>query len=246
MVSPLKRQREAILLRVAKKPAVSVAGHAAASDELAASQDSLHLKLVEFEQDKLALKGLVSLAQKVEHKREVLIPKYRAIVEAYLDAGEAYQNPIFSDLIVWLFDAEEMDTAIDWCFKAIEKALPTPENFKRAWPEVCADFVLEWAEKTLPTGNSVEPYFSKVFEKIEHEWVINEKLHAKWLKFAAYALLTAKNGNVQPSQVGDLEKLEASLVLMAKAQEKNPKVGVKTKINEVNARIRALVEGTNL
>lgn len=242
MGSPLKRQREAIMLCVAKKAGKPQA----ASDTLAASQDSLHLKLVEFEQDKLALKEFTQITQKVNHKRDVLIPKYKPMVEAYLEAGEAYQNPIFTDLIVWLFDAEELDTAIDWCCKAIEQGLPTPENFKRPWPEVCADFVLEWAEKTHPTGNSIQPYFNQVLEKIESEWAVNEKLHAKWLKFAGYALLTNAKGQVKASDVGDLEVLESSLAFMSKAHELHNKVGVTTKIKEVQSRINAIQEGKNL
>ncbi len=244
MASPLKKQRDAILLRV-KRNSSTVATDAA-SQVLAASEDSLHLILVEFEQDKLALKEFTQMAQRVEHKKTVLIPKWKPSVEAYLEAGEAYQNPIFSDLIVWLFDAEELDTAIDWCIKAIEKGLPTPENFKRQWPEVCADFVLEWSEKTFPTGNSIQPYFNQVLDKIENEWAINEKLHAKWLKFAGYALLTNPKGQVKPSDVGSVETLEQSLAFMEKAHEKHNKVGVTTKIKEVQSRINALKENKNL
>ncbi|EEX94366.1 putative terminase, endonuclease subunit [Vibrio orientalis CIP 102891 = ATCC 33934] len=248
MVSPLRKQRDAILLRVKRNDATANAAASieVANQALSASADSLHIKLVEFEQDKLALKEFTQIAQKVNHKREVLIPKYKPMVEAYLEAGEAYQNPIFTDLIVWMFDAEELDTAIDWCIQAIEKGLPTPENFKRPWPEVCADFVLEWAEKTFPTGNSIQPYFNQVLNKIESDWAVNEKLHAKWLKFAGYALLTNEKGQVKPSDVGDLEKLESALAFMTKAHELHNKVGVTTKIKEVQSRINAIQEGKNL
>lgn len=85
MVSPLRKQREQILATVVAAREATVA--------TAATLDSLHLRLVEFEQDKLALKGFVQIAEKVNHKREVLIPKYKPVVEAYLDAGENYQNP---------------------------------------------------------------------------------------------------------------------------------------------------------
>ncbi|OXX22056.1 phage terminase small subunit [Vibrio sp. V08_P9A1T1] len=238
MVSPLKQQRDALLKAKQTKPAVA--------HDATASLDSLHLRLIEFEQDKKALKSFVQIAQKVNHKREVLIPKYKPVAEAYLEAGERYQNPIFQDLIVWLFDIEELETAIAWCLKAIEHDLPTPENFKRNWPTVCADFVLEWATKQQEHGRSVEPYFSQVFKLIDGEWELNEKVEAKWYKFAGYCLLLNEKGAPQPSQVGDKEQLEASMALLLKAHEKNPKIGVKTQIDKIQMRINALDEGKNL
>lgn len=237
MASPLKRQREQILSKVSTQAGAVVAASAA-------TLDSLHLRLIEFEQDKLKLKDLVQIAEKVNLKRDVLIPKYMPAAQAYLEAGENYQNPIFTDLIVWLFDVGDLDTAVDWLFKAIELDLPTPENFKRSsWAIVCADFVLEWAETQLTHGRSVEPYFSQVFEKIDKEWKLPEQLEAKWYKFAGYGLLLNESGDPQPSQVGNVERLEQAKALLLKAHDKHSKIGVKTKIDQIDMRIRAIQEG---
>lgn len=245
MASPLKKQRDAILLRV-KRNSSTVATDAA-SQVLAASEDSLHLKLVEFEQDKLALKDLVSIKDKIEHKKSVLVPKWKPTVESYLEAGEAYQNPIFSDLIVWLFDAEDLDTAIDWCVKAIEKGLPTPENLKCDWPTFATRSVLAWAQSQYEKGLSFEPFYGQVDSKLSDKtWTAPDKLYAEWLKFAAYALLTNEDGEVKPSHVGNKETLEQSLSLMEKANDLHGKIGVGSKIKEVKARLRALEKGTNL
>ena len=234
MASPLQRQREQLLAK----------SHRDSARVSQASLDSLHLRLVEFEQDKRELKSLVQIAQKVNHKRDVLIPKYKPLAEQYLASGDHYQNPIFTDLIVWLFDIGELDTAIEWLFKAIELDLPTPDNFKRSsWAIVCADFVLEWAETQLSHGHSVEPYFSQVFRKIDQEWALPEQLEAKWYKFAGYALLLNDRGDPQPSQVGNLERLEQAKALLIKAHDKHSKIGVKTKIDQIDMRIRAIQEG---
>ncbi|ADT87641.1 terminase endonuclease subunit [Vibrio furnissii] len=234
MVSPLQRQRMKLLAQPSKA-AVMVSS---------ANMDSLHLQLIEFEQDKLQLKGMVQIAEKVNHKREVLIPKYKPMAETYLDAGESYQNPIFTDLIVWLFDTGELETAIEWLFKAIELDLPTPENFKRSsWAVVCADFVLQWAETQLANGHSVDPYFSQVFEKIDQEWKLPEQLEAKWYKFAGYGLLLNEKGEPQPSQLGNIERLEKAKALLLTAHDKHNKIGVKTKIDQIDMRIRAIQEG---
>ncbi|QKU57319.1 phage terminase small subunit [Vibrio cholerae] len=143
MSSPLRKQRDQIL---AKTTTPAAAAHAAAAESL----DSLHLRLVEFEQDKQVLKGFVQISEKVNHKRDVLIPKYKPLAEKYLAAGESYQNPIFTDLIVWLFD------------------------------------------------------------------------------------------------IGDLERLQKAKALLITAHEKHDKIGVKTKINQIDMRINAINEGKNL
>lgn len=239
MVSPLRQQRDRILAQ--KQNQTVVIGAAGGS------LDSLHLRLIEFENDKKVLKGLVQIAEKINHKREVLIPKYKPVADQYLAAGEKYQNPIFTDLIIWLFDVGDLETAVEWLFKAIELDLPTPENFKRSsWAIVCADFVLEWAERQLANGYSVEPYFSCVFEKIAKEWKVPEALEAKWYKFAGYWLLLNEKGEPQPSQVADAERLEQAKRLLEIAHEKHDKVGVKTKINQIEMRLNALSEGKNL
>ncbi|EIR1598721.1 terminase endonuclease subunit [Vibrio cholerae] len=236
-LSPAARHKLAVLATPA------AAAHAAAAESL----DSLHLRLVEFEQDKQVLKGFVQISEKVNHKRDVLIPKYKPLAEKYLAAGESYQNPIFTDLIVWLFDIGDLETAVEWLFKAIELNLPTPENFKRSsWAIVCADFVLEWAERQLPNGHSIEPYFSRVFEKIDKEWKLPEKLEAKWYKFAGYGLLMNEKGEPKPSSIGDLERLQKAKALLLIAHEKHDKIMVKTKINQIDMRINAINEGKNL
>lgn len=239
MVSPLRQQRDRILAQKQNQTVVI--------DSAGCSLDSLHLRLIEFENDKKVLKGLVQIAEKINHKREVLIPKYKPVADQYLAAGEKYQNPIFTDLIIWLFDVGDLETAVEWLFKAIELDLPTPENFKRSsWAIVCADFVLEWSERQLANGYSVEPYFSCVFEKIAKEWKVPEALEAKWYKFAGYGLLLNDKGEPQPSQVADAERLEQAKRFLEIAHEKHDKVGVKTKINQIEMRLNALSEGKNL
>ncbi|MGX9517988.1 phage terminase small subunit [Vibrio mediterranei] len=209
--------------------------------------DSLHLKLIEFEEDRKYLKGFNAIADRVEHKRSVLVPKYKPYIEKYLEDGDVYSNPIFSDMIVWLFDIQELELAIDWCFKAIDLGLPLPEGWRRKdWGTVCADFVLQWAEKESAEGRSVEPYFSQVFEKVEKEWRLHEEVHAKWFKFAGLHLIRNEKGKPLASSVGCVETLQKALVLLEHADDKSEKAQVKTHINKINSRINALQEGKNL
>ncbi|MCG7585664.1 phage terminase small subunit [Photobacterium sp. OFAV2-7] len=237
MVSPLKRQRDALLAK-------QLAGETPQAATV--NTDSLHIKLVEFEEDRKGLKAFNAIADKVAHKRTVLIPKYKPLAEAYLAAGEQYQNPIFSSLIVWLFDTDDLDTAIDWCFKAIELDLPTPEFIKSDWPSFCARFVLEWAERNAERGHSVEPYFSQVFEKVCNDWRLHEERKARWFKFAGLHLLRDENGKPRATAVGDLDTLQKAKTLLTTADELYSKVGVGTQLSKIDMRINALTNGKNL
>ena len=209
--------------------------------------ESLHIKLIEFEKDRQHMRShFTQRAERTDYKRNTLISKYKPYVERFLASGDRIDNPIFSHLTVWLFDVGELETAIAWCLKAIELDLPTPENFRRGWPTICADEVLEWAQRESERGNSVQPYFGQVFELIENTWRINEEIHCKWLKFAGLSLLRNAEGVPQPTSVGDIETLQKAKALLLKAHELYAKAGVKTTIIKIDQRIRALESGKNL
>ncbi|MGF1876673.1 phage terminase small subunit [Photobacterium frigidiphilum] len=237
MVSPLRQQRDAIIAQRAGNDPKSLKS---------VNVNSLHIKLIDFEADRKYLKTLNAIADKVEHKRSVLVPKYRAYVEAYLAKGEVFENPIFTNMVIWLFDTKDMDTAIAWCLTAIELGLPTPDNFRRDWPTVCADEVLAWAEIQSGRGHSIEPYFTTVFDKVEHNWRLHEEVHAKWYRFAGLHLLRNEEGQPQATSVGCIDTLEKAVVLLQHAHDKYDKIGVKTQIKKIEQRIRALKDGKNL
>lgn len=211
-----------------------------------AEPKSLHLLLVELANDEKVLKGFQRREDKTEHKREVLVPKYRQAVEEYLESEARFDNPLFAIMVIWLFDIEDLETAIDWCEKAIACGLDTPARFKRDFATFCADEVLAWCERMAAQGHSIEPFFSDVFTKVREEWRINEQLTAKWFKFAGLLLLRDENGKPLASSVGDIETLEQAKALLIEAENQNPKVGVTTRIDKIDQRIRALKDGVNL
>ncbi|CSB22826.1 putative terminase%2C endonuclease subunit [Vibrio cholerae] len=55
-----------------------------------------------------------------------------------------------------------------------------------------------------------------------------------------------EKGEPQPSLIGDLERLQKAKALLITAHEKHDKIGVKTKINQIDMRINAINEGKNL
>lgn len=239
MVSPLAKQREAILNNQANQVTPDVSG---------VNTDSLHIKLVEFEEDRAKMRSeFNSIGARIEYKRDVLIPKYKPLVEAYLENGQAFENPIFSNLIVWLFDVKDMDTAIDWLTKAIDTGIPTPENFKRGnWQTICADETLSWAIEQSKHGHSVEPYFSVVKEKIFNDWDIHEAIKAQYLKFEAFELLMNEDREPQPTFIGNIDALKQSIELMRQAEDISAKAQVATMRKKAEQRVRALETQKNL
>ena len=238
MVSPLAKLRQQALAKQHKQ--------ATPEKGKVANPNSLHLLLAELESDIKVLSGFNRTDEKINHKRDVLVPKYRQAVEEYLSGEEQFDNPLFTQMVIWLFDIEELDTAIQWCDIAIARGLDTPERFKRDFATFCADEVLSWSERMAEKGQSIEPYFSQVFEKVTNDWTINEKPTAKWLKFAGLHLLRNEKGKPHAASIGDIDTLQTSRALLQEAHEQYATIGVGTMLDNIDQRIRALESGDNL
>ncbi|WP_019615101.1 phage terminase small subunit [Psychromonas ossibalaenae] len=237
MVSAIRRQRHNKLKQQSEQ------GH---HQPCGAEPKSLHLLLAELANDEKELKGFNRLEDKVTHKRDVLVPKYRMAVEQYIASDARFDNPLFAIMIVWLFDIDDLETAINWCDKAIERELDTPQRFKRDFATFCSDEVLKWCERMSAQGHAIEPFFSQVFDKVRTEWRINEQLTAKWYKFAGLQLLRDETGKAKASSVGDIETLEKAKALLIEAENQSPKAQVTTHLDKIEQRMRALIDGTNL
>ncbi|QTF10037.1 terminase [Brenneria izadpanahii] len=201
---------------------------------------SLHLQIRALENDIERLKSQPMIRDRVEMKRRELLPRWLPTVRAYLDSGEVYQHPIFAYCIVWLFDVDEFDQALDWADIAIEQGQRTPDNIKRSFAAFVADTVLEWAEQTADSGQSVEPYFSRTFNNVAENWRLHEEITAKWFKFAGLLLLRDDNGQPRATASDDVALLEKADLLLAQAEKYHRKVGVGTMRKTIAARIRSL------
>lgn len=207
---------------------------------LSSSPDSLNVQFRSLDMDVARLRDLPQVADRVEMKRNILLPKWTPTVDQYLKDGIAYQNPTFAYCVIWLFDVGEYDMALEWADIAIEQGQATPENFGRTFPAFVADTMLAWAMAEADAGHSVEPYFSRTFANICDNWRLHEEINAKWYKFAGQLLLKDKNGKVQPTAIDDVAVLEQADALLAKAHDYHPPVGVKTLRDKIAARIRSL------
>lgn len=211
-------------------------------EALTASPVSFHLQMLELKRDVERLRSLPRTEDRVEMKREALLPRWMPIVEAYLAGDTRFANPALVYCVIWLFDTGEMGQALDWADVAITEQQATPENFKSTLPAFVADTVLEWATNEAAAGRSIEPYFSRTFESIREKWRLHEDINAKWYKFAGLYILRDNNGQPRATAVDDVSTLEQADALLAQAAAYNKNAGVKTMRDKIRARIASLTE----
>ncbi|MBJ9241350.1 phage terminase small subunit [Citrobacter braakii] len=211
-------------------------------EALTASPVSFHLQMLELEKDVAMLRSVQRTEDRIELKRDVLLPRWMPTVEAYLAGDARFANPALVYCVIWLFDTGEMGKALDWADVAISESQATPENFKSNLPAFVADTVLEWAIMQAEAGHSIEPYFSRTFENIREKWRLHEDINAKWFKFAGLYLLRDEKGQPRATAVDDVETLEQADALLAQAAAFNKNAGVKTIRDKIRARINSLIE----
>ncbi|WP_393948538.1 phage terminase small subunit [Kluyvera intermedia] len=211
-------------------------------EALTASPVSFHLQMLELKRDVERLRSLPRTEDRVEMKRDVLLPRWMPTVEAYLAGDARFANPALVYCVIWLFDTGEMGQALEWADVAINESQATPENFKSTLPAFVADTVLEWATNEAAAGRSIEPYFSRTFENIREKWRLHEDINAKWYKFAGLYLLRDDKGQPRATAVEDVITLEQADALLAQAAAYNKNAGVKTMRDKIRARIASLTE----
>lgn len=194
----------------------------------------------QFNQDVVFLKQLSRHEDRCDLKRDTLLPRYRPAVQRYLDSGKCYANALFVQCIIWLFDTEQFDDALDWVEIAIKQHQPSP--FRRPLSVFAADTIYQWAERQLTSSKPIDPYFARVLAHMHRDWRLPEALSAKYYKLAGLHVLKQAAANGQPSHVHDTGVLNVAMKLLEKAQQEHTKIGVKNLINRIQMRLRALAQ----
>ncbi|HBL4908877.1 TPA: terminase [Enterobacter hormaechei] len=231
-LSPAQRHNQRIAMEQKLKQSLAVG-----------TTESMHLLIKALETDVEQVRSLPLIADRVEHKRNVLLPKWVPTVEAYLASGQVYANPVLAWCVIWLFDVSDLDKALEWADIAIAQQQATPERLRSNFPTFVADTMLAWAEESAGRGESIEPYFSRTFENVATRWRLHEQVTAKWYKFAGLQLLRGEDGQKTAAGVDDVETLQKADQLLASAEQYYSKIGVKTQRQTIAARIRKLTQG---
>ena len=209
-------------------------------EALTLSPVSFHLQKLELERDVAHLRNQPRTEDRVEMKRDELLPRWLPTVEAYIAGDKRHANPTLVYCVIWLLDTGEIEKALDLADIAIGEGQDMPDNFKSNMPTFIADTVLAWATAEAACGHSVEPFFGRTFNNIRYKWRLHEEINAKWFKFAGLYLLRDQNGEPRATAVEDVDTLEQADELLAQAENFNKNAGVKTIRAKIRARINSL------
>lgn len=103
--------------------------------------ESMHLLVKALETDVGHVRSLPTIADRIEFKRDVLLPRWVPTVEAYLESKQVYANPVFAWCVIWLFDVGELDQALEWLISQSVSNRPHRISyaaiFPRLWPIRC-------------------------------------------------------------------------------------------------------------
>ncbi|SHJ71944.1 phage terminase small subunit (plasmid) [Halodesulfovibrio aestuarii] len=179
-------------------------------------------------QDFIMLKGINSRDRRAEVKLD-LIEKYRPHVERMAKSGDRHE--VQGWFLIWLFDTGSIHEAVHcgmWC---IANNIPLPERFNRATEIFIVDEVLEWADGEFEEENSIEPYFSFIFENADgfcsKPWNLPDEVTAKLYRLHGLRLFAE-------------EKYAAAADALAEAFALGAKV--KTKLDKARNKAAALEE----
>lgn len=213
-----------------------------ACEELNNSPENRGVMSADLAMDINQLRDMERIEHRTEHKRDVLLPKWLPQVERYLAEGEIFPFLPLVYCMVWSVDVGDFERAIDYAEVAVSQGQSMPENFGNSSGAFIADNFRDWVEEEYKKGNSVEPYFTRVFDLITGVWELHEELTARWYVLAARLELRGPDGvESVPGVISNMDALEKAAGYLAKAAEICPKKsGAKTLTNKVAARLRAL------
>ena len=230
-----QRQRTAELKKLLNEQAQILNGDAVKTSTATQSAVEIALKT-----DVDKIRAMPSLAERNDYKRDHFLPKWLPYVDSYIQNGENYPNLTLAYCLVYCFDVGAFEKALALTEVAIKQQQALPDNFSSSPAAFASSFILEWAERCAQVGQSFEPYFSQILRKVVTEWTLHEVIQAKWLKFTAQALITTADGKVLPAQIYEPHRLMLAQCLLERAFTLNPKSGVKSLLERIQMRLKAL------
>jgi len=157
-------------------------GDIKAADDSVDNYSAFEVTKASLETDVKALSALPK-DERDKQRKDVLIPRYKGHVDAYIESNQVYANPVLVYMIIWLIDLCRIGSALELAKVAISQSQAMPGHFKSNLATFIADSVLAWAEKEHKLGNSIEPYFNQVFVSLD-TWQVPDVVKMKYQKMA--------------------------------------------------------------
>lgn len=199
-------------------PSTALAGPANAQKHLALMTTALA-------EDCARLSDLNNMGERQRLKREELLPKYLDYVQRYRESGLNHPNPVLMQVLVWLFDTEQFEPALELADFAMQQGQAMPERFKRDIPTFIADTMIEWAEAEQDAKRSPEPYLSQLLPRVDGEWQLFERIPARYHKLLGMLAM-------------DQKQWAQAITHFERATALYPGIGVKTRHEDATKALR--------
>jgi len=193
-------------------PATALAGPANAKKHMA-------LMVSAMAEDLARLSDLNAMEARQQLKRNELLPKYLAYVQRYRESGLNHPNPILMQVLVWLFDTEQFEQALELADFAMQQNQPMPERFRRDIPTFVADTMIDWADAEYRANRSPEPYLSQLLPRVDGEWELFEKIPARYHKLLGTIAM-------------DQERWSDAIAHFNRAVQLYPSIQIKTRLED--------------
>jgi hypothetical protein len=205
---------------------LTAARAAADSDRTMAGATPYELMLAKLNADRRALKGVQSVARKVELKRK-LLPEYADYVAGVLSGGRGAQDDVLVMVMIWRIDAQDFDGALEIASYALAHRLSLPDQFERSLASAVAEQFADAALSAFMDGASFGAAHLELTEQLTRDADMHDQVRAKLYKALGYALQ-------------DVDA-QCALDYLRRALSLNDRVGVKKDID----RLSKLIEASN-
>jgi len=199
-------------------PGTALAGPANAQKHLA-------LMTTAMAEDLGRISDLNAMADRQRLKREELLPKYLDYVQRYRDSGLNHPNLVVMQVMVWLFDTEQFEQALELADFAMEQGQAMPERFRRDIPTFIGDTLIDWAEAEHKAKRSPEPYLTQLLPRVDGEWQLFERIPARYHKLLGIIAMEQSDW-------------DQAVAHFTRAAELYPEIGVKTRMDDATKALR--------
>lgn len=217
---------------------------AAAPDEHGGMEHSstYELMLSKLTQDRVRLKQIQSVEQKIDVKRQ-LLPEYVDYVAGVLEGGAGAQDEVLTRVMVWRIDVGDIAGALKVASYVLQHNLALPDKFRRTLGCMIAEEVAEHAlSQLVASASPVRLDLLARTQELTTEQDMPDEVRAKLEKAIARTMLL----EIDPFAPASTDKtwLEQARAHFQRALELHEKCGVKTDIQSIDRALKKIADQT--
>lgn len=194
---------------------------AAGDDETIIQNFDQHgLVKTSFKDDFKLLKKLKTIEEKIEFKRDSLVPRYVEVALAMVEKNDVGDESLLFNVALWCLDIGDIENATKLVIFLLANDVETPHWFKTDAATFFAGEFVEWVSPKTKLGQSAQPYVDawiKAYSELNEDQ--QDKLQI--LKHGALLVQAGKQAHLA-------NQFDDAVALYQQADKINPRCGVKT------------------